>query len=261
MYILVVLGGKVLENANELLNINNDKISERKYKGNLSIKKIYIGKDVKKIGAEAFSMCSNLESIEVDEDNQWFTSGNGCNAIIDKNGTLLVGCYKTAIPEFVTAIGPFAFCGQTKLQTITVPSHIRRVGAFAFDGCSGLVELTIEKGVEQIGENCFKNCTNFETINLPNTPIDIDASIFGVAPFNWDDMETSLDEWMDEEPITPEFKGVLNIYFDGTLEEYFGNGDFVENYLSCSSIEATRAICVHCKDGMLKHDKWGFTKK
>ena len=44
-----MLGGKILENANELLIINNDKISERKYKGNLSIKKIYIGKDVKKI--------------------------------------------------------------------------------------------------------------------------------------------------------------------------------------------------------------------
>ena len=170
-----------MENASELLIINKDEISERNYKGNLSIKKIYIGQDVKKIGAEAFSMCSNLESIEVDEDNQWFTSGNGCNAIIDKNGTLLVGCYKTVIPEFVTAIGPFAFCGQAKLQTITIPSHIQKIGAFAFDGCSGLVELTIEKGVEKIGEYCFKNCLNFETINLPSAQIDIDASIFCVA--------------------------------------------------------------------------------
>ena len=245
---------------NEIQVINTDEISERKYKGNLSIKKIYIGKDVKKISAEAFSMCSNLESIEVDKNNQWFTSGNGCNAIIDKSGTLLVGCYKTVIPEFVTAIGPFAFCGQTKLQTIAIPSHIQKVEAFAFDGCSGLVELTIKKGVEQIGEYCFKNCINFETINLPNTQIDIDASIFGVAPFDWDDMESSLNEWENGEPIAPEFKGILNIYFDGTLEEYFSNGDFVEYYLSCSSIEATRVIYVRCKDGMLKHDKWGFTK-
>jgi hypothetical protein len=250
-----------LKIINETLVINTDEILEREYKENLSIKKIRIGKDVKTIGAEAFSMCANLESIEVDENNQWFTSGNGCNAIIDKSGTLLVGCYKTVIPEFATGIGPFAFCGQTKLQTVTIPSHIHRVGAFAFDGCSELVELTIEKGVEQIGEYCFKNCINFETINLPNTEIDIDASIFGVAPFDWDDMENTLNEWMDDEPTTPELKGILNIYFDGTLEEYYNNGDFVAYYLSCSSIEASHVIYVHCKDGELKHDKWGFTKE
>ena len=250
-----------MENINETLVINTDEILEREYKGNTSIKKIRIGKCVKTIGAEAFSMCSNLESIEVDENNEWFMSGNGCNAIINKkNGTLLVGCYKTVIPEFVIDIGPFAFCGQTKLQTITIPSHIHRVGAFAFDGCSGLVELTIEKGVEQIGEYCFKKCINIERLNLPNTQIDIDASIFGVSPFDWNDMENSLNEWMDDEPIVSEFKGVLNIYFEGTLEEYYNNGDFVEYYLSCSSIEATHVIYVHCKDGRLKYDKWGFTK-
>ena len=93
-----------MENANELLIINNDKISERKYKGNLSIKKIYIGKDVKKIGAEAFSMCSNLESIEVDENNQWFTSGNGCNAIIDKNGVIIYSNYGILSYETAVAI-------------------------------------------------------------------------------------------------------------------------------------------------------------
>lgn len=249
-----------MENVNEILIINKDEIREIEYKGKESIKKIYIGKDVRKIGAEAFSMCSNLESIEVDENNQWFTSGNGCNAIIDKCGTLLVGCYNTSIPKFATAIGPFAFCGQTKLQTITIPSHIHRVDSYAFDGCSGLVALTIEKGVEKIGEYCFRNCLDFKTITLPNTHIDIDASLFGVAPFDWDDMESSLNEWMDDEPITPEFKGVLNIYFDGTLEEYYSNGDFVEQYLSCSLIEATRVIYVHCKDEKLKYDKWGFTK-
>ena len=40
-----------------------------------------MGEKARAIGAEMFF---DLESIEVDENNQWFTSGNGYNAIIDK---------------------------------------------------------------------------------------------------------------------------------------------------------------------------------
>ena len=242
---------------NGILFIDTVKIPEIAHKGNSSIRKIRIGKNVRFIGAEAFSLCPNLESIEVDENNRWFTSKNGCNAIIDKtSGVLLAGCYKTEIPEYVKEIGPFAFCGQTKLKKLTIPSHIHRVSAYAFDGCSGLVELKVEKGVESIGEYCFRNCTNLEIIYLPNAKIDIDATVFGVIPFNWDDMHSSL---LKSSPITaPCFEGILDIFFDGTMEEYYENGPIVERYLSGSLIESKRIIYVHCKDGRLTYNKWQF---
>jgi len=242
---------------NGILFIDDVKIPEIAHKGNSSIRKIHIGKNVRFIGDEAFSLCPNLESIEVDENNRWFTSKNGCNAIIDKTSSvLLAGCYKTEIPEYVKEIGPFAFCGQTKLKKVTIPSHIRRVNEYAFDGCSGLVELKVEKGVEHIGEYCFRNCTNLETIYLPNTKIDIDATVFGVVPFNWDDMNNSL---LKSSHITaPCFEGILDIFFDGTMEEYDENGPIVEWYLSGSFIENKRIIYVHCKDGRLTYNKWQF---
>ncbi len=242
---------------NGILFVDAMKIPEIAYKGNSSIRKIHIGKNVRFIGAEAFSMCTNLESIEVDEDNRWFTSKNGCNAIIDKaSGVLLAGCYKTEIPVYVKEIGSFAFCGQTKLKKLTIPSYIHRVNAYAFDGCSGLLELKVEKGVERIGEYCFRNCTNLETIYLPNAKIDIDSSVFGVIPFNWDDMHNSL---LKSSPITdPCFEGILDIFFDGTMEEYYENGPVVEWYLSGSLIESKRIIYVHCKDGKLIYNKWRF---
>lgn len=246
-------------NKNEILFIEAKKIPDMVYKGDLTIRKIFIGKNVSSVGAEAFSMCPNLESIEVDEGNEWFTSGKGSNAIIEKaSGILLVGCYKTEIPDFVTEIGPFAFCGQTKLKKITIPSHVYKVGAYAFDGCSELAELRIEKGVEYIEEYCFKDCMKFEKMYLPNTKINIDATIFGVTPFDWDDMETSLREWEEEPHITPHFEGILNIFFDGEWEEYSVNGDFVEQYMSCSLIEKTHVIYVYCKDVKLIYNKWNF---
>ncbi|MBQ3546566.1 MAG: leucine-rich repeat domain-containing protein [Lachnospiraceae bacterium] len=242
---------------NGILFIDAVKIPEIAHKGNSGIRKICIGKNVRFIGAEAFSMCPNLESIEVDENNRWFTSKNGCNAIIDKtSGVLLAGCYKTEIPEYVKEIGPFAFCGQIKLKKLTIPAHIHRVSAYAFDGCSGLVELKIEKGVESIGEYCFRNCTNLETIYLSDAKIDIDATVFGVIPFNWDDMHNSL---LNSSPIiAPCFEGILDIFFDGTMEEYYENSPVVEWYLSGSLIESKRIIYVHCKDGRLTYNKWQF---
>ena len=246
-------------NKNEILFIDDEKIPDIAYKGDFTIRKIFIGKNVRSIEAEAFSMCSNLEFIEVDEDNQWFTSGKGSNAIIEKaSGILLVGCYKTEIPDFVTEIGPFAFCGQTKLKTITIPSHVYKVGSYAFDGCSELAELRIENGVEYIGAYCFKNCIKFEKIYLPNTKIDIDPTIFGVNPFNWDDMENSFREWDEEPNTTQHFEGILNIFFDGEYEGYAMNCDFVDRYMSDSLIEKTHIIYVYCKDIKLTYNKWDF---
>lgn len=242
---------------NDTLFIDDANIPEMAHKGDWGIRKIYIGKNVRTIGAEAFSMCANLESIVVDEENDQFTSGGNCNAIIDKDSAvLLVGCYKTNIPESVREIGAFAFCGQTKLKKVTVPSLVHTVGAYAFDGCKNLVELSIENGVEHIGECCFRNCSNFETIYLPNAKIDIASTVFGVVPFDWDDMHSSL---LDSSQITsPHFEGTLNIFFDGTMEDYYENGPIVEWYLSGSSIENSRVIYVHCKDGKLTYNKWQF---
>ncbi len=244
--------------GNDVLFIDSD-ISPKAYKGDSTLRCVQIGPNVASIGAEAFSMCFNIESITVDPENKWFTSGDGCNAIIEKSsGALLVGCYKTKIPEYISEIAPFAFCGQTLLKKITIPCSVRKIGAFSFDGCSELTEIKIGENVEAIGEYCFKKCEKIETIYLPNKYIDIDTTIFGVTPFDWNDMEASLKSWGDEYKTEPHFVGVLNILFDGTTEDYYMLGDFVDNYLSCSYIENTRIINVFCKDAKITSNKWNF---
>ena len=113
--------------VNDTLYINTETILIMDYKGHSHIQHVRIGKDVKEIEAEAFSMCPNLKSIEVDANNECFTSANGANAIIDKeNGVLLVGCQATKIPECVKEIGPFAFCGQTSIKQVRIPSNVKK---------------------------------------------------------------------------------------------------------------------------------------
>ena len=196
--------------------INNETILDKEHMCKLHIENIKIGKNVKTIGAEAFAMCSNLKSIEVDVKNEYFTSANGANAIIDKkNGVLLVGCQTTIIPECVTEIGPFAFCGQISLAKLIVPSSVKKIDAYAFDGCERLVEIDIKEGLETIEENCFRNCPNIEKITLPKTLKYVSPYIFGAEYKNVDD-----DENVTSVCVNPTLK-IKNIYYSGLPQDYY----------------------------------------
>ena len=161
------------------LRLNDTFIPEKAYKGNEALRRIFIGKNVKSIGLEAFSMCPNIEKIEVDRENNYFTDGD-CNAIIMHDGTLLVGCYKTEMSDIVKEIAPFAFCGQTQMKEIVIPSHVRKIGAYAFDGCTNATLLNVKNGCEKMGEFCFRNCHSLERIRFPSLN-DIPENVFGVV--------------------------------------------------------------------------------
>jgi hypothetical protein len=154
--------------TDEVLYVNSGTIPAKAYKGNLNIKKVIIGKDVKTIGAEAFSGCFYIESFVVEAENPHFADYNS-NAIIEKkSGVLLVGCHTTVIPECVTEIVPFAFCGQTFLKKLTIPSSVKKIDAYAFDGCDELEELVFQGGMVPIGEHAFRLCDKLKTIHLHN---------------------------------------------------------------------------------------------
>ena len=100
--------------TDEVLYVNSGTIPAKAYKGNLNIKKVIIGKDVKAIGAEAFSGCFYIENFVVEAENPYFADYDS-NAIIEKeSGVLIAGCHTTVIPECVTEIparrSPVAFC-------------------------------------------------------------------------------------------------------------------------------------------------------
>lgn len=155
--------------TDEVLHVNSETIPAKAFKENLNIKKVIIGKDVKTIGAEAFSGCFYIESFVVESENPYFADHDS-DAIIEKeSGVLLVGCRTTIIPECVTEIGPFAFCGQSFLKKLTIPSSVKKIDAYAFDGCDELEELVFQGGMVPIGEHAFRLCDKLKTIHLQNS--------------------------------------------------------------------------------------------
>ena len=96
---------------------------------------------------------SSLRSINVDENNQNYSSDNG--NLYDKNKTQLIRyCSnetKVVLPSTVTAIHGYAFYGQSAIRELILPDSLISLNSFAFYGLSSSIStITIPKNVETL---------------------------------------------------------------------------------------------------------------
>lgn len=92
---------------------------------------------------------------------------------------------RVAIPAYiqglpVTAIGPYAFFGQTHLTKVALPKTLVTIGEFAFADCKGLTGgLIFPDSVTSIGNNAYYRCTGlYGTVKLPASLITIGDEVF-----------------------------------------------------------------------------------
>ena len=124
---------------------------------------ITIAKNVVYIAPHLTSGCTELTTITVDGANTVYDSRSGCNAIIEKaTNTLVAGCKTTIIPEDVTAIGAWAFEGQTSFTTLTLHKNISAIGEGAYYGCTGITAVVLEM---ESPPYIFKNTFSDEVYN------------------------------------------------------------------------------------------------
>ena len=106
---------------------------------------------VTRIGENAFSDCTSLESVE--------------------------------IPKCVKEIGTLAFCDCTSLASVSIPGSVREIGGYAFGKCTSLVDVMIADGVTAIGNAAFEGCTSLASVSIPRSVTKIGASAFnGCSP-------------------------------------------------------------------------------
>ena len=139
---------------------------------------VTIPANVTSIGFSPFGYCGNLEAIQVNGNNSFYDSRNGCNAIIEKaTNTLIQGCSSTVIPNDVTQIGWSAFCGLSNLTSITIPENVTIIDKWAFEGTS-LSEVTIPEGVTTIYYCSFRFNNNLSSVSIPSTVTLIERAAF-----------------------------------------------------------------------------------
>ncbi|MBO7496576.1 MAG: leucine-rich repeat domain-containing protein [Salinivirgaceae bacterium] len=125
---------------------------------------ITIPNSVTSIGDCAFEYCSNLRMINVESDNTKYTSQDG--VLFSKDKKTIV-CYPAGkvgdtytIPNSVNSIGIGAFCGCSRLTSISIPKSVSIIGKEAFRDCRNLTSVTIPEDVSNIGWYAFDGCNN-----------------------------------------------------------------------------------------------------
>ena len=128
-----------------------------------SLKSITIPKSVRSIGSSVFRACISLTSVYISDIAAW------CNMkLSDYQSTPFSRAEhlyidgkkitKLIIPESVTSIGNYAFCGCKVLTSITIPESVTSIGNGAFRSCASLTSITIPESVTSIGDETFYSC-------------------------------------------------------------------------------------------------------
>lgn len=96
------------------------------------------------IGANAFSGCGNLKSVNIPSSIQY----------IGESAFMESGLESVTIPNTVTSIGNLAFYDCGNLKTVTIPESVENIGYGAFADCCSLTEINVENGnTKYLSEN------------------------------------------------------------------------------------------------------------
>ena len=123
-----------------------------------NLKTVVMHKDIKYIGQNAFSNCSNLTSVKGLEDASQLrvvTGFSECEAL--KSITL---------PDNVECIEFEAFLGCKNLTDINIPYGCWGVSRRAFAGCESLQNIQLPATMEVINEEAFAGCKNATVVFL-----------------------------------------------------------------------------------------------
>lgn len=149
-----------------------------------SLTNVTIPSSVISIDVSAFFGCSSLTAINVNYENENYTSVDGI--LFNKDKTVLLR-YPHAkagseyiVPDYVNSIGSNAFqdCG-TQLNSIVIPDTAAgTIGEYAFDGCLGLESVTIGNSITLIDTRAFWECTNLKSVIIGNSVTSIGTDAF-----------------------------------------------------------------------------------
>ncbi len=126
-----------------------------------SLTSVTIPASVTRIGRSAFSGCIRIERVFYPDLEGWCRSAFESNPLNNGAQLYLGGTPLTdlVIPEGITEIRPYAFCGCEGLTSITIPASVAYIGDFAFSDCMDVKTIVFQGDVPECGPNAFRFVT------------------------------------------------------------------------------------------------------
>lgn len=154
---------------------------------------VTFGSKIRTIYNGAFNNCTNLKTVQISDLAAWcnieFGMENSNPLTLDGANLYLDGeaVSELIIPEGVTSIGNYAFCG-TSFRSVTIPDSVANIGHAAFSGsaierlvlnaaliddsafsnCTSLTSVTFKDGVRYINDSAFEDCTALSSVTFGN---------------------------------------------------------------------------------------------
>ena len=135
-------------------------IGERAFDSCAGLTTVEIPATITDINRGPFSNCASLTDINVDPDNENYSSENGI--LYNKNKNRLI-----QYPA-----------GKTN-TSYTIQNHVDSIDGYAFMDCHTLNELIIPESVEYIGQCAIYSCYGFTSLSIPGSVKKIEAGGFG----------------------------------------------------------------------------------
>ncbi len=153
--------------------------ADRDLEGNIIVPDRINGKKVTGIGAEAFEMCTRIDSVKLPETVTVIgEAAFSCCTVGEINipyGITMIPerafeetqIRSITLPEGLTAIGEGAFT-RGCLQEVFLPESLKTIGAWAFANNDQLKSIQLPEGIREIPEKCFGGCDLLDDISIPN---------------------------------------------------------------------------------------------
>ena len=173
----------------ESFNIHNDtRIIYASALSRMNITSIRLSKNIKSIGAYAFSEDESLNDVYYDGDiggwvNIYFEEVNanplykGAKLYTEKDGEDDVLAENIVI-DTLNEIKANAFIGCTSLTSVTITDDVTNIGDDAFNGCTSLTSIKIGNSVTGIGKFALSGCTSLESVTIGNNVTSMETSAF-----------------------------------------------------------------------------------
>lgn len=147
------------------------KIGECAFEANMTLKNVVLGDFIQSIGADAFSDCVNLESVDMPKNLQGYEMGSGIFSCC-------LNLKRLELPKGLLEVpaGTFQYCAS--LEEVIIPDGCHTISYGAFQHCESLKSIVLPDSITEIGTDAFKFCKNLESIKVSSQPVHLGNGCF-----------------------------------------------------------------------------------